>query len=118
VDGRVNRPGAAARTRTAYYAPRARPAPVAPDPSLVLKNALTGILPHPDLSLRATVAPFAVPGEKTMGVAIVLGVRQPVPRGDPGARVLETVELLTGAFTPTGDPRGSFRQTAQVRMRA
>jgi len=118
VDVRVNRPGAIARTRNAYYDPRARPVPVAPDPSLVLKNALTGILPHPDLSLRATVAPFAVPGEKTMGVAIVLGVRQPVPRGDPGARVLETVELLTGAFTPAGDPRGSFRQTAQVRMRA
>ena len=29
----------------------------------------------------------------------------------------ETVELLTGAFSPAGEDRGNFRQTAQIRMR-
>jgi len=117
VDVRVSRPSVTARTRNAYYDPRARPAAIAPDPSLRLSNALAGILPSPDLSLRASVAPFAVPGQKTAGLAVILGVQQPIPPGDVGARVLETVELLTGAFTPTGTERGSFRQTAQVRMR-
>ena len=117
VDVRVNRREVTAQTRNAYYDPRARPAAIAPDPALRLTNALAGILPTPELALRASVAPFAMPGRKTAGLAIVLGIRQPIPSGDIGARVTETVELLTGAFTPVGEDRGNFRQTAQIRMR-
>ena len=117
VDVRVNRREVTAQTRNAYYDPRARPAAITPDPALRLTNALSGILPTPELALRASVAPFAVPGRKTAGLAIVLGIRQPIPSGDIGARVTETVELLTGAFSPVGEDRGNFRQTAQIRMR-
>ena len=49
----------------------------------VLTNALSGILPQPDLALAGERwRRSRSPAEKTMGVAIVLGVRQPVPRGD------------------------------------
>ena len=118
VNVKVRTPGATAHTRSAYYDPKARPADLPADPSLRLSNALTGILPSPDIELSATVAPFALPGKRDAGLAIVLGVRQPVPPGDYGARVKESVELLTRAFTPTGDARGSTSATAQVTFRA
>ena len=117
VEVRVNKPDVTAQTRNAYYDPRAQPADLPADPGMRLVNALAGVLPNPDLDLRATVAPFPLAGRKEAGVAVVLGVRQPAPGGAAGGRVQETVELLTRVFSPSGDNRGSTRATAQITMR-
>jgi hypothetical protein len=67
--------------------------------------------------MAVTLAPFAIPGTRTATIAIALGVRQPVPPGDPGAKQTETTELQISAFTPEGDPRGTQRHTAKVLLR-
>ena len=70
---------------------------------LRLQKAMGGILPMAGMPMRASVAPFAVPGQRLSTVAIVLGITQPIPAAAANGRVTETTELLTSAFTPEGD---------------
>ncbi len=125
IEVKVNRPDVEVRTRSSYYAPE----PEKPGVRKNAKNAMTpeaealakamgGILPIGDLPMRVAVAPFAVPGQRLATVAIVLGVRQPVPAAAAKSRITETTELLTSAFTPEGDARGAQRHTAKVVLRA
>jgi hypothetical protein len=118
VTVRVRQPGLTAHTRNAYYDPRTRPRRLPAAGSPGLREALAGILPNPDIAMRASVAPFLVPGRRETGLAVVLGVRHPPLPGDIGARATGTLELLTSAFTPTGDPRKTVRQTATIVGRA
>ena len=77
VEIRVNRPGAEVRARTLHYAdPPQKPKRNAAPPSPALK-AIAGLLPNPDLPLRATIAPFGIAGRRDQAaLAIVLGVEQ------------------------------------------
>jgi len=64
-----------------------------------------------------TLAPFAIPGKRTGAVAIALGVQQQVPAGATKTSITLTTELLTSAFTPEGNAKGSQRSTAKVVLR-
>jgi hypothetical protein len=68
--------------------------------------------------MKVALAPFAVAGQRLSTVTVVLGVRQPIPAAAAKGRITETTELVTSAFTPEGDPRGSQRHTARVTLRA
>jgi VWFA-related protein len=117
VTVRVNRPGVTAQTRNAYYNPNASPAPLPATIPLRLTGALSGILPNPDIYLRTAVAPFATPGRREAGVAIILGIR-PASGGDPGDRIEEPIEIQARAFTAAGEERASIRHQARVVSRA
>ncbi len=118
VTVKVDRPGVTAHTRNAYFDPRMQPR-VLPAPAPIgMRNALSGILPSPDVALQVSVAPFAVADRADTALAIVLGVRHPALAGDVGARVADTLEVLTSAFTQDGTERRNARHTAQVLGRA
>ena len=123
VDVKVDRDDVEVRTRSGYYAPEPEKpskdkATTTPE-NAELTKAIAGLLPDSRLPMRVSLLPFAVPGQRLSTVAIVLGIRQPVPAAAANARVTETTELLTTAFTPEGDPRGApQRQTASVVLRA
>jgi VWFA-related protein len=117
VTVRMHKPGLTARTRNAYFTPRQRRAAAAPGP-LRLTEALFGILPNPEITLRVSATPFALPSRTEAGLAIVLGVRHPPLPGDVGARASGTLDVLTSAFAPDGRQRGSVKQIARVIGRA
>jgi hypothetical protein len=83
-----------------------------------LGKAVGGLLPDAGLPMQVALAPFAVAGQRLATVTVVLGVRQPIPAAAARARLTETTELLTSAFTPEGEPRGTQRHTAKVVLRA
>jgi VWFA-related protein len=118
---KVNRPDVDVRTRSGYYAPEPEKpnkklAAMTPETAALAKS-MRGILPNAGMPMRASAAAFAVPGQRLATVTVVLGVRQPVPASAANGRVTETTELLTSAFTPEGDARGTQRHTAKVQIR-
>ena len=114
---KVNRDDVTIRTRDSYIAagPKDKPAGSTNE---VLSRAVTTSVPIRDLPLRATVAPFAIPGGRLAAVSIALGVRQPVPENAAKERVTVTTELRTTAFTTEGTNKGSQRHSARVTLRA
>ena len=117
LEVKVNRPGLDVRTRRGRYAPEPGKADTRSAETVALSRAIAGLLPNADLPMTVTMAPFAVPGQRSPAVAITLGVRQPVPADAAGQRLTETTELQSSAFTPEGDPRGSQRHTARITLR-
>jgi VWFA-related protein len=120
IDVRVNRPDVDVRTRSGYDAPDASKMAKATGKGGAgtdLATAISGLLPAAEVPLEITLAPFATPDRKSANVAMVLGVRQPVPEATKADRVTETVELQTSVFTIEGASRGSARQTAKVVLR-
>jgi hypothetical protein len=110
------------RTRSSYYAPEPEKpnkklAAMTPEAAALAKS-MSGILPLAGMPLKASVAAFAVPGQRLSTVTVVLGVRQPVPEAAKNGRITETTDLLTSAFTPEGDARGAQKHTAKVQIRA
>jgi hypothetical protein len=117
IQVKVNRDHVDVRTRDSYVAPK--PGEDAPkNTNATLATAAASVVPVRDLPLRATVAPFAIPGGRNAAVAIVLGVTQPVPEIAAKERVSVTTELRTTAFTTEGDNKGTQRHTAKVTLRA
>ena len=113
---KVNREDVTIRTRDSYIAPGPKDKP-AGSTNEVLSRAIATSVPIRDLPLRATVAPFAIPGGRLAAVSIALGVRQPVPENAAKERVAVTTELRTTAFTTEGTNKGSQRHTARVTLR-
>ena len=117
LEVRVNREDVTVRTRDSYVA--AKPGELTPkSTNATLSAATASSVPLRDLPLRATVAPFAIPGGRNAAVAITLGVRQAVPESAAKERVTVTTELRTIAFTTEGDVKGTQRHTARVVLRA
>jgi VWFA-related protein len=117
LEVKVNHPDANVRTRSSYVAPGPKDAPPKSTNDR-LSRAIAAPVAVRDLPLRATVAPFAIPGGRNAAVAIALGVRQPVPDTAAKERVVVSTELRTSAFTTEGDHKGSQRHTARVTLRA
>jgi VWFA-related protein len=118
IEVQVGRPGVEVRARNGYVAEKAdvvakRKADLASRP---LGAALAGILPKSDLPLQLTAVPFAVPGKKEAGVAVILGVRQPIR--DTKARTTEKVDLVVRAFDTNGKSFGATNLRADVTIRA
>jgi VWFA-related protein len=88
----------------------ARPAaPTAGDaPPPELAAALDGALPHHDLPLSVTAAPFALAASRKAAVAIALGATLPA---SAGAR---TLDVTVGAFDIRGNSVGVGHQTINV----
>jgi len=124
IEVKVNRPDVEVRTRSSYYAPEAPKTDKKPDKkalppeTIALQKAMAGILPMAGMPMRASVAPFAVPGQRLSTVAIVLGITQPIPEAAAKGRVTEKTKLLTSAFTPEGTPKGTQEHTASVVLSA
>ena len=117
IQVKVNREHVDVRTRDSYVAPK--PGEDAPKTTnATLATAAASVVPVRDLPLRATVAPFAIPGGRNAAVAIVLGVTQHVPEIAAQERVSVTTELRTTAFTTEGSLKGAQRHTAKVTLRA
>ena len=117
LEVKVNREDVDVRTRSSYYAPKPGDGPPK-NTNDALVRATAAPIPVAELPLRATVAPFAIPGGRNAAVAIALGVRQPVPEGAAKERVTVTTELRTSAFNTEGDQKGTQRHTAKVVLRA
>jgi hypothetical protein len=113
----MNKPGLTARTRNAYFAPRGRSDTVTP-PEFRLTEALHGVLPAPDITLRAAAAVFALPARTESGVAIAIGIEHPPLPGDIGARASSNLEVLAMAYGPDGQVRASQRQTLALKGRS
>jgi VWFA-related protein len=89
----VNRKDIEVRVRSGYYAPN--PASSAPAPgaaSTPLDEAILLPVSGGDLAMATTVAPFAIPGQKTAALAIVTRLRDPLAAGD------RKVEMVTRAL--------------------
>jgi hypothetical protein len=122
---KVDRPDVEIRARSDYYAPEAitkedkkiAKSGMTPE-AVALAKSMAGILPTPGMPMRASAAAFAVPGQRLSTVTVVLGVTQPIPADAANGRVTETAELLTSAFTPEGDPKGTQKHTAKIVLRA
>jgi hypothetical protein len=116
----VNRKDVEVRTRSGYYTPK--PIKVDPrHPVTPMQRAVANVLPTADLPLRVALAAFAAPAASprpgtnrpAATVAIVLGLERPAP----AQPLSDTIEIVTSAFTPDGQPRGSQTQTARVALR-
>jgi VWFA-related protein len=122
---KVDRADVDVRTRSGYYAPEAvtkedkkiAKSGMTPE-AVALAKAMAGVLPTAGMPMRASAAAFAVPGQRLSTVTVVLGVRQPIPVDAANGRVTEATELLTSAFTPEGDPKGSQKHTAKIVLRS
>ena len=112
LDVKVNRRGTVVRARSGFEPPKLRKKDNSP-PSPLFK-ALAGVLPDDGIAMQVSAAPFAR-GKETPAVAIVGGLRHPLGEKRSG---FEEVQLLTSAFTPEGQSRGSFKQTARLKLRA
>ncbi len=117
IEVKVNRPGVSLRTRSGYYAgetrvPDSKPSVVSPEAA----SALAGVLPRPDVPLRVSVAPFALPGKTESAIAVMLGVRQRVPTDRSG--VNRPVKVLAAAFDRNGRPVHSEEQTVGITLPA
>ena len=90
---------------------------VKPQAAAPLTQAMSGILPVPDIALQAVAVPFAAPGGKDAAVATLLGIHQ-TDLASADTRVVETLDLQMSVFTPEGKLQRSQRQTARVVVRA
>ena len=113
IDVKVDRPGVTVRTRSGYYAGASHAADrgaavVSPEATA----ALDGVLPRRDLPLSVSVAPFATQDASESTVAIVLGVRQPIP--SDGTQRNWSVKVLAAAFDRNGRAVQSATQTVGV----
>ena len=111
LEVKVNRPGLTVRTRNGYVAPNTKK--IERDKTLPIIKALSSVLPDPDVPVRVSTAPFAIPGKDLAAVSIVLGIQQPVP----GERVAEKIDVVASAYDTGYRNRGFFRQTAQLTLR-
>ncbi len=90
--------------------PDSKPSVVSPETAA----ALEGVLPRTDLPLSVTAAPLAMPGREESAVAVVLGVRQQVPRDR--SEVSEPVKVLAAAFDRNGRSVHSEEQTVGIAL--
>jgi VWFA-related protein len=116
LEVKVNRKDVDVRTKSGYLAPK--PGDLSPkSTNATLATAAASSVPMRELPLRATVAPFALPGGRNAAIAIALGVRQVVPDNAAHERATVTTELRTNAFTTEGTVKGAQRHTATVVLR-
>src|SRR5262249_35758756 len=106
IEVKVHRPGASVRARNGYYAPNGdKPGTSSgvDEPVTSVDTALVGWQANPGLGLRLNVVPIAMSAAPaaTTRVALVLGVREPTPRG----RVDEELTLYTSATKDSGTPK-------------
>jgi len=115
VTVKVNRPNVDVTSTRSYWAPKAptakRPAPRPPPPDM---EALAGVLPNSQLTLRATAAAFAGDGPQGGVIALSLGVLQPAFQ----ERTRESIDLLIRKFTPDGIDYGTDTQLIPVTVPA
>ena len=111
----VDRPEVEVAARDKYYwpdEPKPPKGPVAP-----LLQAIAGVLPKPDLPLRAVVAPFAMPGQPGARVAAVLRVSAPPNRMMPLAG--DVIDLRASVFDAQGHEQGKpVRESVRVNARS
>ena len=117
IEVKTPRDGARVRTRSSYTAPR-RPAEPAKSVNEALGRVTAAPIPLAEMPMRATAAPFALPGNARMAsVAVALGIREPVPAKAGADRVEVVTELRIGAYTTEGDDKATQRSTARVLLR-
>jgi VWFA-related protein len=100
VQVKVNRRDVDVRTRSGYFAPADETVRATAPPVTPLNKAIGASVPGGDLTLAATVAPFAVAGTSRAALAIATLLRDPLPAGS------HTIEIATLAVDPDcGDCR-------------
>jgi VWFA-related protein len=135
VTVRVNRPGVAVRTRSAYAVAgdtaRTKLSPsvgASPAPGGNADGALaalaSAVLPDPGIPLTLSAAPFAIPGFTKAAVVVTIGVTSGDTPASSGSTVeirtgppVEQVEVLTSAFPTEGGGAEWHRQRLDLRVR-
>lgn len=117
VEVRVNRPHVTLRTRNGYYEPRnAKSNSQAAAATPVVTSALQGVLPMADLPLQMTAASFAGRSGKRADVAIVVGVREPMPAGSTATT--SDVEVAAHAYNTGWRLRASEGFTVRLGVKS
>jgi VWFA-related protein len=125
IEVRVNRPGVRVHARRQYVLPDRAAAVAGPRDegiaaldSTPLGEALSGLLPVSRVPMGVHVAAFAMPGSPRATVTISADVGEfgpePGSTGAVGTTVAGSLELVTGAYDPTGRPQASARQWLQL----
>jgi VWFA-related protein len=116
LDVRVNRPGVTVQSRTMVSPASAQPRTASAPGRSLLTGALRALLPIPDVSLRATAAPFLVAGRSRPTLVVVLTVDQTTPLGDTAA--IDNVDVVVSAYDVRGRPAGSVTTHVKVGVAA
>ena len=111
VDVHVTTPGATVLSRRGYYGPTATKGASetsAADSASRTDLQRVGLTSVPDLNLRVTLAPFALPapesGPRKAAVLMTLGIREPVP----ASAGTDVVTVITSATTDGGGTAAKF----------
>jgi len=114
IEVRVNRPGVTVRARNGYFEPRRSKEGTGASPS-PLAAAMSGLAPKVEMPMQVSAAPFALAGRREAAVAVVVGIRTPVPPGPE--RSVDNVDVQLNAYDPGGTRRGSAGLKGRVVLR-
>lgn len=111
IEVKVKHPGLTALARSTYYDSVEPVGRGQTDELAVLEDALSGVLPKPDIRMNAAAVPFATSNRRA-AVAVSVGFR--LPAATPDAAPTERIDLLVRAFTPDGDAVVSERRAVDL----
>lgn len=105
---KVNRPNVQVRYRSTYQGEPPPPKQPKEQPPVV-QSAIAKILPDRTIPITVSMAPFASADLRSGHVAMAVGLRTA-----DGQTATKTVEVLSRAFSPIGDPKGEQLQAVNV----
>lgn len=112
IEVHVRRPDVTVRARAGYYEAASARKPAAESS---LQDALASFVPKADVAMQVAAAPFAIPGQRKAAVAVIAGLRQPVP--SVTERTAENTAVLVSAYNESGERTAAERLQVSFTVR-